>query len=111
MKPCTISTQSRMRNCTWPGRTCREWCKCKTHSESISKYNGFLLTPNLDRLFDGGYISFDDDGKLLISSLVPESEMDSFGLRPDMRLRKIEEGHRPYLAYHRKEVFRNGYRT
>ena len=106
MKPFKISTQSRMRNCTWPGRTCREWSKCKTHSESISKYNGFLLTPNLDRLFDGGYISFDDDGNILISSLVPEGEMDSLGLSRDMKLGKIEEGHRSYLAYHREEVFR-----
>lgn len=84
----------------------KPWRKCETHNESISKYNGFLLTPNMDRLFDGGYISFDDDGNILISSLVPEGEMDSLGLSRDMKLGKIEEGHRSYLAYHREEVFR-----
>ena len=60
----------------------------------------------MDRLFDGGYISFDDEGKILISSLIPEKEIESIGLRKDMRLRKIEEGHLKYLAYHREDVFR-----
>ena len=84
----------------------KPWRKCETNSDSISKYNGFLLTPNMDRLFDGGYISFDDEGKILISSLIPEKEIESIGLRKDMRLRKIEEGHLKYLAYHREDVFR-----
>ncbi|MBC3378455.1 HNH endonuclease [Serratia fonticola] len=33
--------------------------------EKVDPYNGFLLIPNLDRLFDRGMISFDDNGHLL----------------------------------------------
>lgn len=84
----------------------KPWRKCQTHSESVSQYNGFLLTPNLDRLFDYGFISFDDDGKIMISEDVDEREYESLGIRRDMRLGKIEEGHRAYLAYHRENIFR-----
>ena len=84
----------------------KPWIKCGTHNESISKYNGFLLTPNIDGLFDDGYISFDDEGKILISGEVPEKEWVSLGLSSDMKLDKIEEGHRQFLAYHRENVFK-----
>lgn len=84
----------------------KPWSKCETHQESVSKYNGFLLTPNLDRLFDYGFISFTDAGRILISKDVPESEYGVLGLATDMRVRKIEEGHNEYLVYHRKNVFR-----
>lgn len=33
--------------------------------EKVDPYNGFPLIPNLDRLFDRGMISFDDNGHLL----------------------------------------------
>ncbi|HHQ6593829.1 TPA: HNH endonuclease [Serratia fonticola] len=33
--------------------------------EKVDPYNGFPLIPNLDRLFDRGMISFDDNGQLL----------------------------------------------
>ena len=84
----------------------KPWRKCETNNECVSKYNGFLLTPNLDRLFDYGLISFDDNGKILISSEVTETEYESLGLRKDMRLGKVEEGHHVYLEYHRENVFR-----
>ena len=84
----------------------KPWKKCETHKESVSQYNGFLLTPNIDRLFDYGFISFDEDGKIMISREVEEREYEALGLSKDMRLGKIEEGHRKYLVYHRENVFR-----
>ena len=38
-----------------------------TAEEKLDADNGFLLCPNHDALFDGGYISFEDDGSILIS--------------------------------------------
>ncbi|MDI6678271.1 HNH endonuclease [Bacillus wiedmannii] len=35
--------------------------------------NGLLLCPNHDALFDKGYISFGDDGEILISISLDES--------------------------------------
>lgn len=84
----------------------KPWSHCITHLESVSKYNGFLLTPNLDRLFDQGLISFDDNGTIMISSAVREIEFDRLGIRRDMKLRRIEKGHYGFLAYHRRFIFK-----
>ena len=58
----------------------------------LVSYNGFLLTPKLDRLFDYGLISFDDDGKILISSEVTETEYESLGLRKTCGLERLKRG-------------------
>ncbi|MCK5468718.1 MAG: HNH endonuclease [Cyclobacteriaceae bacterium] len=38
-----------------------------TNQERLDRYNGFLLTPNLDELFDAGFITFDPDGLIKVS--------------------------------------------
>ncbi len=78
----------------------KPWRNCKTHQESVSKFNGFLLTPNLDRLFDYGLISFSDDGQILISKDVPMLEYGTLGIGTDMQIWKIAEGHKEFLDYH-----------
>lgn len=84
----------------------KPWSQCTTNQESVSKYNGLLLTPNLDRLFDQGLISFDNHGTIMISPAIPENEFDRLGISQDMKLRKIEIGHIDYLTYHRRFIFR-----
>jgi hypothetical protein len=49
----------------------------------IRPYNGSLLYANLDALFDKYLISFSDDGKLLISDLLPVEERRRLGLSED----------------------------
>ena len=71
--------------------------------EKLDTYNGFLLTPNLDKLFDRGYISFDDEGCILFSNLLNDKE-DLF-LNENMQV-KIENEHRKYLEFHRDNIFK-----
>ena len=68
-------------------------------------YNGLLLIPNLDSAFDNGFISFDNKGKIMISSKFNESSLEMLGINKEVRIRKIEDKHIKYLDYHRKEVF------
>ena len=43
-------------------------------AERLDKFNGLLLTPNLDLAFDQGLISFDDHGQILLGEdLDPDS--------------------------------------
>jgi predicted restriction endonuclease len=35
----------------------KPWAKCDGN-EKVDVYNGFLLSPNFDRLFDQGFITF-----------------------------------------------------
>ncbi|QXO19036.1 HNH endonuclease [Vibrio ostreae] len=71
--------------------------------ERLDKFNGLLLLANLDKAFDLGFISFDDNGKVLISGYLEAPEV--IGLREDMSFRIIRE-HKPYLAHHRSELFK-----
>ena len=67
--------------------------------------DGLLLMPNLDAAFDNGYISFSDDGCILVSDKLCEDNCKKLGISRDMRLRTITNGHRQYLAYHRRVIF------
>ncbi|WP_368660077.1 HNH endonuclease [Aquimarina sp. TRL1] len=71
--------------------------------EKLDVYNGLLLTPNLDKVFDLGLISFDNNGKILISGFLNNCE--SFGVYKNMKI-KISEKHKVYLEYHREIVFK-----
>ncbi|PTO69522.1 HNH endonuclease [Vibrio splendidus] len=74
-----------------------------SNEERLDRFNGLLLLANLDKAFDLGFISFDDHGKVLISSYLESPDM--IGLKEDMAFR-IMPDHRPYLRYHRGELFK-----
>lgn len=70
--------------------------------ERLDVYNGLLLTPNLDKLFDKGYISFKDNGEILISKDLTDYE--ALGVKKDMKT-AISEQHKRYLEFHRTNIF------
>ena len=78
----------------------KPWRACED-GERVDPFNGLLLTPNLDRAFDKGYISFADDGRVLIQSGREDSLRD-FSIHAGIRLRKVDDRHRRYLAEHRR---------
>lgn len=67
----------------------------------LDPFNGLLLAPHYDRLFDQGLISFRDNGSILMSPAAKQLPPE-FGLSSTMRLRKIDPRHLPYLAEHRR---------
>jgi 5-methylcytosine-specific restriction protein A len=75
------------------------------NTERLDVYNGLLLLPNLDSAFDKGYISFDNQGKIMICDSLNERDRNKLGIHSEMKLRKIEEHHLKYLDYHRQNVF------
>jgi len=84
----------------------KPWAKCERDEERLDVFNGLLLAPHLDALFDGGWIAFDEAG-----NLVPSGQLNSDARRllrldaGDLRMRWVEPEHQPYLAYHRENVF------
>lgn len=84
----------------------KPWLK-STDIERLDPFNGLLLSPSLDKLFDRGYISFTDEGNIIISSLMDEEDITKIGLNKTMKLYKVEPNCIPYLKYHRTEVFVN----
>ena len=69
--------------------------------ERLDEYNGFLFEARIDKLFDKYLISFDDEGKILISRKLSEDQRRKLGLDDDMHLRWIDSRHLPYLEFHR----------
>ena len=78
----------------------KPWRICQD-GERLDPCNGLLLSPNLDRAFDKGYISFADDGSVLIQS-GREASLRDFGIHAGFRLRQLHDRHRHYLAQHRR---------
>jgi putative restriction endonuclease len=73
--------------------------------ERLDVYNGLLLMPNLDVLFDRHYISFENNGTLLISKRLTDEQLKKLGC-PKTKKVKFEERHYPYLEHHRSEFFK-----
>lgn len=84
----------------------RPWADCDTDAERLDVYNGILLAPHLDASFDGGLVTFDDTGLLVVSDALDDAARAVLGLDKSLRMRQIEDGHRAYLAWHREHVFR-----
>lgn len=88
----------------------KPWSKC-IKEEKIDKYNGLLLSPHIDYLFDRGYISFSDCGDILISRKnldVVKSTLKSWNVNLDFVKKNKKEftpEQKSYLKYHRDNVF------
>lgn len=80
----------------------KPWSLCKTYHERVGVANGLLLTPNLDKLFDEGLITFDDNMRITISPLLPPGWCSQLGIDQNMRIRQRYEDIIPNLAWHRK---------
>jgi 5-methylcytosine-specific restriction protein A len=76
-----------------------------SNEERLDVYNGFLLLPNLDSAFDSGLISFQNNGKIIVSEKLPEEDREVLGICRDMEIDRICRYHVKYLEYHRENVF------
>lgn len=77
-----------------------------TLTERLNLYNGLLLSPALDACFDTGYISFDDQGRILISNRLKIDDSKALGIYPEMCIKRVEMEHKKYLAFHREHIFK-----
>ncbi|CAN5843329.1 HNH endonuclease [soil metagenome] len=69
--------------------------------------NGLLLTPSIDHLFDRGFISFGDDGEVLVSPVADLESLPRMGVICDGPLfaGRFNTDQQHFLDYHRKEIF------
>jgi hypothetical protein len=82
----------------------KPWAECATDAERLDVFNGFLLSANLDALFDRFLISFDEHGVLVIAPALVRIDLQPLGISPGMKLRWVNALHRPYLAMHRTRL-------
>lgn len=84
----------------------KPWAECASDAERLDVFNGFLLSANLDALFDRFLISFDESGRLIIAPALAEVNLRPLGIAPEMKLRWVNSLHQPYLAIHRTRLIR-----
>ncbi len=85
----------------------KPWADCEADAERLDVYNGFLLAPHLDCVFDHGFVTITDDGSMLVSPHLLAADRAILGLDVPLRMRSLADGHRAYLPWHRENVFRS----
>jgi hypothetical protein len=80
-------------------------------SERLSGFNGLLLSPHVDHLFDKGYISFSNNQELLIVPEVRANVLDRWGIDAGMRVGEFNREQQSFLDYHRADVFKGSRAT
>lgn len=72
-------------------------------AEKLDESNGLLLCPQHDYLFDKGFISFDENGKIIISNSLYENEYEALNIDHGMSI-KVEEDMKKYFEFHRLNI-------
>lgn len=81
----------------------KPWSQSKKN-EKIDKYNGFLLCPHHDAIFDKGYVTFENNGNIIISEHLSAVDQMLLNINPKMKI-KVHEKNIPYLEWHRENLF------
>jgi len=80
-----------------PYRDCDE-------SEQFDKDNGLLLSKSMDQLFDQGWISFKDDGSIILNENLDKKLKEVLATKSINR-QMLNKKRLQYLDYHRMNVF------
>lgn len=75
--------------------------KDSTDEQRLDVENGILLSPTYDALFDKHLISFENNGKIILSEKLSNEAFEKIHVSGKEQLRKITEGNRHYLDQHR----------
>jgi hypothetical protein len=89
----------------------KPWRFCVSSVERLDGHNGLLLAPHVDRLFDRGFISFEDDGKILVSSRLVADDIRCLGLEAALANRggTFTTKHAQFLEFHRAMIYLRSY--
>jgi putative restriction endonuclease len=68
--------------------------------------NGLLLTPTIDHLFDRGFISFEEAGRLIVSPVAHTESLRRMGIETEQPVSVgiFSQAQRAFLDYHRNLV-------
>lgn len=82
----------------------RPW-RQSSNQQRLDGNNGLLLSPHVDKLFDSAWISFSNQGEILVASGEVREVLIAWGIDPDMNVGQFNEDQEKYLAYHRDVLF------
>jgi putative restriction endonuclease len=88
----------------------KPWADCMADAERLDVFNGLLLAPHLDAAFDGGFITVADDGDVIVSESLSSEARQLLSLASPLRVERLADAHRGYLAWHRGKEFEKALR-
>ena len=85
----------------------KPWRACGSAAERLDGFNGLMLAPHADFLFDRGLLGFEDDGRPRFSSRLSDLDADRLGLHAIQRPmpKPFHPESREYFEHHRMNVF------
>lgn len=85
----------------------KPWAACATE-EKIDPYNGYTLSPLYDKLFDRGFITFNENRHIVLSEFISPSTWKKIGLKNDAFVQALpmDEKRIKYLEFHQQSVFK-----
>ena len=81
----------------------KPYCVCD-ENEKYDVNHGTVLTPTYHTLFDLGFITFDKDGRLLISPFLSNLNKSRLNLI-ELKAYRLQQGTEKYMKYHREHIF------
>jgi hypothetical protein len=76
------------------------WCE-SNDNERLDVYNGILLSPVYDALFDRNLISFENTGKIILSDKIDDNAYKKIGVSGSERIKNLSPYNVSYLERHR----------
>lgn len=78
--------------------------KDSSNEQRLDVDNGILLSPTYDALFDQHLISFENNGKIILSDNLQKSKYDLVGVTGRESISKLTSGNIYYLEQHRERL-------
>jgi 5-methylcytosine-specific restriction enzyme A len=72
--------------------------------ERLDVDNGILLSPNYDALFDRHLISFENNGRIILSGSFAKSDYQKLGVTGKESIKNLSRGNHEYLERHRASL-------
>ena len=75
-----------------------------SNADRLNVHNGILLCPTYDALFDRHLISFENNGKIILSESLSKTQYQSIGVTGKELVRNLSRENYAFLEQHRSRL-------
>ena len=81
------------------------------NKEKVDPFNGYMLSPMFDKLFDKGFITFREDKSVVLSEFISSYTWKQINIKNGQRfpLLLMDDKRIKYLQFHHESVFKGSY--
>lgn len=79
--------------------------------EKVDPYNGYMLSPLYDKLFDRGFITFTEKRHVILSDFISPYTWKQIGIKNDAFIKTLpmDDKRIEYLNFHHESIFKGSY--